>query len=113
MGSNTIINQTYRFVGGNSTEPPIINDDRTLLVGKPFVENSAMATVTTTGTKFLAYGDFSRFYIVDRIGLQIELIQHLFGASQRPTGQRGLFAYWRNSSKLIDANAIRVLIGIA
>ena len=51
--------------------------------------------------------------IVDRIGLSVELIPHLFGANQRPTGQRGLYAYWRISSKVVDANAFRALIGIA
>lgn len=52
------------------------------------------------------------FVIVDRFGLQIELIPHLFG-NHRPTGQRGLYMYFRNSSKVIDANAFRALIGIA
>ena len=33
--------------------------------------------------------------------------------NHRPTGERGLNAYWRNGSKLIDANACRVLLGMA
>ena len=72
-----------------------------------------MATVTTTGTKFLLPGDFSRYVIVDRIGLQVELIPHIFGTNHRPTGQRGLYMCFRNGAKLIDANATRALIGIA
>jgi HK97 family phage major capsid protein len=83
------------------------------LLGRPAYENSAMATVTTVGALFLAVGDFSRFVIVDRIGLSIELIQHLVGTNHRPTGQRGLYAFWRNGSKVVDANAFRVLIGLA
>ena len=51
--------------------------------------------------------------IVERIGLPIELIPHLFGSNHRPTGERGLYAYSRNGSKVVDANAFRVLIGIA
>ena len=58
-------------------------------------------------------GDFSRFLIVERIGLQIELIPHLLGANRRPTEERGLYAYFRNRSKVIDAAAFRVLVGIA
>jgi hypothetical protein len=38
---------------------------------------------------------------------------HLFGSNRRPTGERGLYAYWRNGSKLVDANAFRALTGIA
>ena len=83
------------------------------LLGYPTFEASAMASTAATGNKFLALGDFTRFVIVDRIGLTVETIQHLVGTNHRPTGQRGLFAYWRNSSKVVDANAFRVLIGIA
>jgi HK97 family phage major capsid protein len=56
-------------------------------------------------------GDFSGGYlIVDRIGMEIELIPHLFGATNRyPTGQRGLWALWRNSAKVLDANRFRFL----
>jgi HK97 family phage major capsid protein len=62
--------------------------------------------------KIAVVGDFSRaFKIVDRVGMNIELIPHLFGAAQGnlPTGQRGLFAYWRVGAKVLDANAFRVL----
>ncbi len=84
------------------------------LLRRPLFENSAMTAVTTTGALFLLYGDLSRFVIVDRIGLEIELIPHLFDTTNnRPTGQRGLYAYWRNGSKLIDASATVVLIGLA
>jgi len=34
--------------------------------------------------------------------MSVELIPHLFGSSNRyPTGQRGLYMYWRNSSKVL------------
>jgi HK97 family phage major capsid protein len=59
----------------------------------------------------MIYGDFSRYLIVDRVGLTVETIPHLFGASQRPTGQRGLYAYWRNGAKVLDANAFRGITG--
>lgn len=49
----------------------------------------------------------------ERIGLSIELIPHLFDTTNnRPTGQRGFYAYW-DSGKVVDANAFRVLIGLA
>ncbi len=83
------------------------------LLGRPAYTVSTMSTVTTTGALFLAYADFSRFVIVDRIGLQVELVSHLVGTNHRPTGQRGLYCYFRNSSKVVDSNAGRVLIGLA
>jgi HK97 family phage major capsid protein len=55
-------------------------------------------------------GDFRYFVIVDRIGMDIEVVNHLMGSNQRPTGQRGIYAMWRNTSKVLDANAFRVLV---
>ena len=49
----------------------------------------------------------------DLIRMQVELVPHLFGTNHRPTGQRGLYMIFRNSSKLVDANAARVLLGLA
>ena len=45
--------------------------------------------------------------------MPIELLPHLFGANRRPTGQRGLYMIFRNSSKPVDVNVARVLLGIA
>lgn len=79
------------------------------LIGYPANESSAMSSSLATGQKGLILGDFSYFLIYDRIGMTVELIPHLFGVSQRPTGQRGLYAYWRNGAKVLDANAFRTL----
>lgn len=81
------------------------------LLGRPVYEASEMAETITNATKIALYGDFSRYLIVDRVGLTIEVIPHLFGSNQRPTGQRGIYAYWRNGAKVIDANAFRALTG--
>jgi len=86
--------------------------NRLSILGKPFYEASDFPTTTATGIKFLLYGDFSRLVIVDRIGLQVELVQHLVGTNHRPTGQRGLYMYFRNSSKVVDAAAFRALLGV-
>jgi HK97 family phage major capsid protein len=102
----------YRFVAaGSTTEPQIMPDGRGgPLLGKPTYEWSTMATVLTTGTKIGLYGDFKTGYrIVDRIGMQVELVPHLFGAAFRPTGQRGLYAIARNSGGVVAPNALRYL----
>ncbi|MFE2612273.1 phage major capsid protein [Micromonospora chalcea] len=64
---------------------------------------------TSTANYLLAYGDFSNFVIVDRIGTQIELIPNLMGAAGRPTGRRGLVLYFRTGSDVVNPNAFRLL----
>jgi HK97 family phage major capsid protein len=110
MSSNTVGNLIYRFAGGGSVEPEPFNDDRSVLLGKPWNENSNVVATVTTGSLFLLYGDIAAgFRIVDRIGMSIELVQHLFStANQRPTGSRGLLAWWRTGSKVQNAAALRV-----
>jgi HK97 family phage major capsid protein len=52
-----------------------------------------------------AFGDPKQFIIVDRIGTNVEIVQTVFGAAQGnvPTGNRGLYAYWRNSAATFGA----------
>lgn len=80
------------------------------LLGYGANEVSDMTTAITHGSNILAIGDPSYYLIVDRIGMTIELIPHLFGSNRRPTGQRGLYAYWRNTGTVVDPNAWRVLV---
>jgi len=105
----------YRFVAqGSTTEPrQFANGDRGGdFLGRPKIEWSTMATtLTTTGAKILIGGDFrTGFKIVDRIGMQAEFIPHIFGLARGyPTGQRGLYCYWRTSSGVVAPNALRYL----
>jgi HK97 family phage major capsid protein len=82
------------------------------LIGYPMNEASGVIAVLTTGSKILILGDPRYYIIVDRIGLDIEVIPHLFGAAQGnlPTGQRGFYAFWRNNARVLDPNAFRVLV---
>jgi HK97 family phage major capsid protein/HK97 family phage prohead protease len=80
------------------------------LVDFPVYEASTMSATFTATNKVLLLGDFKKFLIVDRIGMSVELIPHLFHTgNNRPSGQRGLYAIWRNSSKVLDPNAFRLL----
>jgi len=82
------------------------------LLGYPVNELSTMSATVVNTTKIMLLGDFSYFKIVDRVGMTVELIPHLFGATSRfPTGQRGFYAYWRNGSKVLNAAAFRALTG--
>jgi HK97 family phage major capsid protein/HK97 family phage prohead protease len=73
------------------------NPDR--LLGFPVLENFNMASVLTTGTKIVQFGDLSNYYIVDRVGMSIEVNPMVLGSNRRPTGQRGIAAYWMNNAK--------------
>jgi HK97 family phage major capsid protein/HK97 family phage prohead protease len=80
------------------------------LVDYPVYEASTMDGALATTENVLLLGDFKKFLIVDRIGMSVELIPHLFHTSNnRPSGQRGLYAVWRNGSKVLDPNAFRLL----
>jgi HK97 family phage major capsid protein len=82
------------------------------LLGYPVFEASAMQATIVNATKILLLGDFRYYIVVDRVGMNVELVPHLFGATARyPTGQRGLYAYWRNSAKVLSASAFRALTG--
>ena len=43
--------------------------------------------------------------------MRVEVVPHLVGASFRPTGQRGLFSYWRVGASVLVPNALRYLRG--
>jgi len=71
-----------------------------------------MQATVVNATKIMVVGDFSYFLIVDRIGMNVEIIPHIFGATSRfPIGQRGMYAYWRNTSKVLSASAFVALTG--
>ena len=75
-------------------------------------ENSAMGYSLAHAAPVLIYGDFAHFLILDRIGMTVELVPHLFGTQRNyPTGQRGFLAVWRNTSKVLAPEAFRVLVG--
>lgn len=83
------------------------------LLGYPTNECSTMGTSILTGGTIAVFGDFSKFVIVDRIGMNVEVIPHLFAtANNLPSGSRGIYAYWRNSSDVTDPLAFRKLLGL-
>lgn len=58
----------------------------------------------------LILGDFSYYYIVDRIGMSVELVPHLTAtANNLPNGQRGLMAWWRTGADSVNDGAFAML----
>jgi HK97 family phage major capsid protein len=81
-----------------------------LLKGYPVNRLSTMDAVYTSGKYIAILGDFNQFVIVDRVGMNVELIPHLFHTSNnRPYGASGLWAMWRNTSQVTTYKAFRVL----
>ncbi|RSS59790.1 phage major capsid protein [Streptomyces sp. WAC01280] len=83
------------------------------LLGRPALEAEDMDgtfDAAATANNYLAvYGDFSNYVIADRVGMTVEFIPHLVGANQRPTGQRGWYAYYRVGADSVNDAAFRML----
>ena len=74
--------------------------------------NGPSSTTLTDGQNILTIGDFQHFVVAQRVGMTVEPVPHVFGSNQRPTGQRGLYAYSRVGSNVVVANAFRRLKNI-
>jgi HK97 family phage major capsid protein/HK97 family phage prohead protease len=115
-GYNTI-RQTFTQLASSAGDPwsrPSQGQPAELL-GYSAYQNSNMAGVLTSGSQILVLGDFRHFIIVDRIGMSVELVPHVFatgasaGTPAMPQGERGIYALWRNSSQVLVPNAFRFL----
>ena len=68
------------------------------------------SAITTGGSSVLTFGDFNEFSIIDRVGMNVEVVPHVFAtANNRPSGNRGLYAYWRTTSDVRTAAAFKTL----
>jgi HK97 family phage major capsid protein len=67
-------------------------------------------TGTTGAANILVVGDFSNFLVAQRAGMSVELVPHLFDVTaNRPTGQRGWFAYARHGFDSVNDSGFRLL----
>jgi len=112
LGAPAVFDEAYRWVGGASEEPAVLPTREGAFIGRRKAEMSSMSALTTTdGESILVAGDFrAGLRIIERIGMTVELIPHLMGATFTPTGQRGLYAYWRNGCGVVVPEALRVLV---
>jgi HK97 family phage major capsid protein/HK97 family phage prohead protease len=89
--------------------------DPAQLLGYPARESSAMESdPTADGERVMLFGDFrAGFLIVDKVGMTIEIDPHVRDGNGKWIGARALLAHYRNSSKVINDNALRALkIGV-
>jgi predicted phage gp36 major capsid-like protein len=70
-----------------------------------------IASAKTSHYTIAALVDPDKYIIVDRVGMNVEIIPNIFGAGQGnlPTGQRGLYAMWRNTAQPLTSDVGRVL----
>lgn len=102
---------TENLQAGLANQVPSPGNTGYNLIGYSAYEASTMGTTVATGGTVAVIGDFNKYVIVDRIGMSVELVPHLFATgNNRPSGQRGLLFFWRNSAKVVDPLAFRKII---
>jgi len=82
------------------------------LFGRPIrtTDYAPEFTGTTGAANILVVGDFSNFLVAQRAGMSVELIPHLFATgNNRPSGQRGWFAYARHGYDSVNDLGFRLL----
>ena len=113
MGNQLIMDKIRQFdtAGGGSYWVDLNGANPSSLMGFPVITNPEMDGTYGSGDNYvLVYGDFSGYTIVDRVGLTVEAIPHLFGASNNfPNGMRGIWAYWRTGARVTNSEALAVL----
>ena len=83
-----------------------------VLMNKQWYETPYMTDLTSSGvhTNLAVVGDFSNYVIARRGGMSVELVPQLFDVTNnRPTGQRGWFAYARIGGGSANNQGFRLL----
>ena len=84
------------------------------LMNKVVAESPYMpdtTTVTTSTEGYAIVGDFQNYVIARRGGMSVELVPHMFDiTNNRPTGQRGWFAYARIGGNSVNDLGFRLLV---
>ena len=85
----------------------------TQLLGYPVWEvPSAVSTLSTDAAQIAVFGDPKNYVIVDRIGMNVEVVPTMLnGATPSfPTGQRGIYCYWRGTARPLNVDGMRQLV---
>ena len=114
LGNNTIYSLVRQFdtAGGAGLWERIGGARPRQLLDRPVYESEDMdGTITAAAENYvLVIGDFDDYVIADRIGMTVETIPHLFAtANNRPSGQRGFYAYYRVGADSVNDGAFRML----
>lgn len=112
--SSTDVQNAIRSLGTvyNNFSVDITQEAIPHLFGKEYPMNDYMSSmqVGTAAGNLLVVGDFKGFLVAQRAGMSIEFVPMLFDVTNnRPTGQRGWFAYARVGSDVVDPTAFQLL----
>jgi HK97 family phage major capsid protein len=114
--ANPIIYNEIRGFGAAGAPAPFITElKEEALIKRPMAVSSYMDSTYGSGENYiLIVGDFANGYVVaSRIGLQVELVPHLFAAANnRPSGQRGLFAWYRMGADSVAGDGDFALLNV-
>jgi len=112
LANRAIYNDIRQFdtAGGAGLWERLPSDVPNALLGRPAYEAEAMdGVISTTEDYILVFGDFSHYVIADRIGTTVEFVPQVFGANNRPVGQKGWFAWYRTGADAVANGAFRLL----
>lgn len=112
IGNKKIFSLSRRFdtAGGSAFWANLGMGVPQQLLGQPIYECSTMTGVVSTGANIMLVGNFSEYYIVDRVGMSVIYEPMVKSTGNgRPTGQAGWFAFWRVGADVVDPDAFRLL----
>ncbi|MFJ1664810.1 phage major capsid protein [Streptomyces bottropensis] len=112
--SSTNIQNTIRQLGTTDPNFTINLTEEAIprMFGREYPMNDFMSDfVAGTGAQpLLVVGDFKNYLVAQRAGMQVEFLPMLFDVTNnRPTGQRGWFAWARVGADVINDSAFRLL----
>lgn len=79
------------------------------LLGYPVNESPSLPTATTTTITIGTLLNPNQYVIVDRIGMNLQILPFIFNSSGLATGQQALYAMWRNTAAPLNVDAGRTL----
>jgi HK97 family phage major capsid protein len=111
MMSASVMNKIRQFGASNvyhATTITLAEGSIENLFSRPVYDNAYMPdfTGTTGAANILVLGDWSNYLIAQRSGMTAELVPLLVGSNQRPTGQRGFFAYARVGGNVVGSTSV-------
>lgn len=99
--------QNYASVGYPQNNPT--GNTGLRMLQYPIWEVPSAPTGTTSNYVVAVLANGSSFYIIERAGMTVEVMQHVVDGNGAPTGQRGIYAWWRNTAKPANVDAGRRL----
>ena len=104
-GASLFVDNLRGGIDGNTVQGNVAQR----LLDYPTNALSTMESGLTKLKTILFFGDFSYYVIADRIGTIAKPVDNIPGENGRPTGQEGLYFWWRNGAKVMSKTALRGL----